>query len=175
MFSEIRFLFSAPPAEMLSCECSLFKPLFYLKSERPQLCSRNSNWGDSSAHVLCSSSSFWWDYFLDVCTFWKCPFFPCSNSAPLRENRSPTNLSATVSHFFSEHLSTPGKPTSYHEPQTCMLALLAPRVCVFSYSSFLHVPSAVISVVLYVFVMWHACLCAHGICWHASWMLLLII
>ena len=43
----------------------------------------------------------------------------------------------------------PGKPTSYHEPRTCMLTLLAPCVC--SCSCFTSFSSAVIMPVM------HAC------------------
>ena len=45
----------------------------------------------------------------------------------------------------------PGKPTSYHEPRTCMLTLLAPCVCVCSCSCFTSFSSAVIMPVM------HAC------------------
>ena len=94
VFLERRFLFfslARRNAYFVNVHC--LSAFFCLKSERPQLWNRNSEWGDSNAHVLCSSSSFWWGHFLYICTFWKCPFYPCSNSVPLIENRSTAKFS----------------------------------------------------------------------------------
>ena len=49
----------------------------------------------------------------------------------------------------------PGKPTSYHEPRTCMLTFLAPCVCVCSCSCFISFSSAVISLCLSCMLVFH--------------------
>ena len=56
---------------------------------------------------------------------------------------------------------TPGKPTSYHEPRTCMLTLLAPCVCVVA------VISSCFHLQLFRYA-YHACLCFHDIFCHAN-------
>ena len=136
-------VFQPRPPKRLNCERSLFKPLFCLKSERPQLCNRNSVWGDSNAHVLCYSSSFWRDHFIYVCTFWKCPFAlaliqPLWERTPLRQF-----FSVKWPHSFPEYSSTPSQANllswapNLHVDFACTL-------CVCSCSCLLSFSSAVI-------------------------------